>query len=320
MLKHKRLIVFSLIIILAVFVVAWLAPNDKKSAASRTVESAPSEADRSLSSSKSGLLKSVVPVRTKRTLQAQPPFEVLAKAPDKIIAEAKDAANNGIPAAQRALAQALYKCATAPMGDDDEVEAAIVKRSLVFEAGRKNAGIPLEKDAGYFAGIQGQIADAKETRDSCRNVPVAESKTWLSWMEKAAIAGDEQARFAYAWTALDEFKTREDQLANNDEYIRRRDTASGLLQDSIANGDCDDMLLNGFRKVSPDPVTGYVYEGILLRRGLAVLSTSPPSQDIELQRASINKRIKELAADVPDDQLAAANNSIAYIQQNYCNQ
>jgi hypothetical protein len=206
------------------------------------------------------------------------------------------------------------------MGDDDEVEAAIVKRSLVFEAGRKNAGMPVEKDAGYFAGIQGQIANAKETRDSCRNVPVAESQTWLSWMEKAAIAGDERARFAYAWTALDEFKTREDQLANNDEYIRRRDTASGLLQDSIANGDCDDMLLNGFRKVSPDPATGYVYQSILLRRGLAVLASRPPSQDTGQERASINQKIKELAAAVPDDQLAAADNSITYIQQNYCNQ
>src|SRR5664279_5473732 len=37
MLKHKRLIVPSLIIILAVFVVAWLALNDKKSAVSRAV-------------------------------------------------------------------------------------------------------------------------------------------------------------------------------------------------------------------------------------------------------------------------------------------
>ena len=212
--RHQRLIVFSLIV-LAILVVTCFALNNKEAAVSSLAASsasATSEANRSPSSSKSGLLKSAVPARPKRIVQAQPTFEMAAKAPDTIVAETKDAAHKGIPAAQRVLAEALHRCATAPMGDDDEVEAAIVRRSLVHEAAMKNIGMPVEKNDAYLAGIQSQIVNAKETRDSCKNVPVAESATWLSWMEKAAIAGDDGARADYAWTALDEFKTDEDRL------------------------------------------------------------------------------------------------------------
>lgn len=254
--KHKRLIIGALtIFVLTIFVVTCLALYNKKSPSSTVVaSSAPSasEADRPPSLTKSGVLKSVVPARPKQKLHAQSTFEVAATSPDTVAAEASDAAKKGVPAAQRVLADALYTCAMANMGDDDAVEAAVVKRSLVYEAAMKRAGMPVEENAGYLASIQDQIANAMEIGDACKNVPAADSQNWLSWMEKAAIAGDDEARADYAWRALDECKTREDQLANDDEYVRRRDEAFGFLEDSIVNGDCNDMVLNGFRKVSPD--------------------------------------------------------------------
>jgi len=318
--NRRRLITgaFVVLVLVAIATVVMIYKKPSEQLGKSRVAVGAHGGDQSKDISESSLLKTAAPARTKRVAHVQATFEIAATAPDAIVAQSKDAAQKGNPAAQRVLADALYKCATEPMGSDDEVEAAIVKRSLVYEAAMKKAGVPVQKDAAYLGAIQGQVEVAKATRDSCKNVPTEESKDWLSWMEKAAIAGDQEARADYAWRALDEYKTNEDRLANDDEYARRRDKAFGLLQDSIENGNCNDAILNGFRKVSPDAATSYVYQSLLLRRGLAILSTSPPSPDVEMQRESINQELKRLAAAVPDDQLATADQSISYIQQNNC--
>jgi hypothetical protein len=91
-----------------------------------------------------------------------------------------------------------------------------------------------------------------------------------------------------------------------------------LLQDQIAQGYCNSMLLNMFWQQSQDPMLIYIYGGILLmRRGIATIDSLPQDQR-EAQLASLQRQDRIFAAALPEDQLAAASATRSYIEANYC--
>ncbi len=203
------------------------------------------------------------------------------------------------------------------MGSNDEIEQLVAKRSLGRDAlrgdGKKSNPSDDALEAKRLEGI----------RDSCSPIPKSESDHWLDWFEKSAVAGDSEARAAFAWSALDEYSTPQSKEENADEYLRRRNEAFALLQDSIANGDCSNGILNGFRKVSPDPLRQYVYEGLLLQHALDDYASGKipyPPNVISQETESINVTLTNLASYVPEEQRGSAQATIRDILQNYCRQ
>lgn len=240
---------------------------------------------------------------------------LIYQAPGDLAKEATPDALAGLPDAMHVLAMALRECTRADMGSDDDIEKKVAKRSLGREILKgDSANSNPAQDAAEVKRLEG-------IRDSCRQIPSSESNQWLNWLEKSAAAGDSQARAAYAWLALQEFQTQEAKEENAEEYVRRRDAAFAMLQDSIANGDCSNGLLNGFRQVSPDPLNHYVYEGLLLQHALDDFSTGRFAPDyVNRESQSVTAFLNNLADAVPLEQRGSAQATIRDILQNYCTQ
>ena len=211
------------------------------------------------------------------------------------------------------LGQALRACAQADMGSDEEIEQKVAKRAIGRELLRGDSASPnVTADAQEVARLEG-------IRDSCKQLTKDEMDQSLIWLERSAALGDPEARFSYAWTLLQDFPTAEAKEDNAEEYIRRRDLAFGFLQDSIANGDCTNGILNGFRTTTPDPISNYVYEGLLLQHALDIYGSGLFPPDVAAtESASVSATLNNLASNVPVDQRAAAESTTRDILQNYC--
>ena len=124
----------------------------------------------------------------------------------------------------------------------------------------------------------------------------------LTWLEHLAAAEDPEARFGYAWTLLQDYPTAEAKEDNAEEHIHRRDLGFDFLQDSIANGDCTNDILNGFRTVPPDPISNYIYEGLLLQHALDIYGSGRFPPDVAAREsASVSATLNNLAAQVSVD-------------------
>ena len=237
----------------------------------------------------------------------------VVEAPGDLALEASAAAENGSTVAMTELSSALKLCAEANMGTDEEIDRKVAAQSVGREKlDRSSSDLQVQR-AVKLAEFQ------KRTRDSCKKIPAEQTKRWLDWLERAAAEGDARARGAYAWSALDDYKTDEDRAMNADEYLRRRDAAYSFLQDSVANGDCGPNILNGFRKVSPDAVSAYIYQGVLIRSSLEALKAGGAPPDVVARETSaLDAWLKTLAGAVPPERLTDATNTTSYIIQNYC--
>ena len=234
-------------------------------------------------------------------------------APGDLAKEATAEANAGSPAVMRQLGQALRECARADMGSDEELEQKVAKRAIGQELLRgDSAGPNVTADAQEVARLEG-------IRDSCKQITKDEMDQSLAWLERSAAVGDPDARFSYAWTLLQDFPTAEAKEDNAEEYIRRRDLGFAFLQDSIANGDCTNGILNGFRTVTSDPISTYVYQSLLLQHALEYYASGQLPPDVAAREsASVTATLNNLAYNVPVDQRAAAENTPRDILQNYC--
>jgi hypothetical protein len=243
------------------------------------------------------------------------PLQLSSGFPGDVVKATLPSANDGSPEAMRELATGLHACAEANMASDDEIERLVARRSLGRQLLSKNARIVSPADDAA------EVKRLEDIRDSCVTVSPDATKQWLDWLEKAAATGDADSRFQYAWEALEEFPTQASREENAEEYLRRRDLAFGLLQDSVANGDCSSGILNGFRKVSPDPLTRYVYEGLLLQHALDYYSTaSLPPDVVNSESQGVQAALTNLSISVPVEQRGLAQATIRNILQNYCTQ
>jgi hypothetical protein len=234
-------------------------------------------------------------------------------APGDVAKESDAEARAGLPEAMRQLGQALLACAHADMSSDEEIEQKIAKRSIGRELLKGDSSIP---NVAYDAQ---EVDRLKRVRESCKLVTKDDMAQGLTWLERSAEAGDSEARAKYAWTALDEFPTYEAKEDNAEGYLRRRDLALGYLKDSIANGDCSNGILNGFRKATSDPVSNYVYQSLLYQHALQDYDSGKFPPDVAAREsAGLEAMLAYMASTVPVDQRAAAENTTRDILQNYC--
>jgi|SRR5450432_424812 len=276
------------------------------------------EATAASSPPRSAILQNLLPQRRGVPPAGSPesfkPQHQVQTAPGDLAKEATAEANAGSPEAMRQLSQALLACARADMGSDEEIEQKVAKRSIGREL--------LKDDSSIFPNVSAdahEVARLEGIRDSCKQLTKGEIDQGLSWLERSAAAGDSEARAGYAWTLLNDFPTAEAKEDNAEEYIRRRDLAFGFLQDSIANGDCTNGILNGFRTVTSDPISTYVYQSLLLQHALEDYGSGRFPPDVAAREsASVSAMLNYLASNVPVDQRAAAENTTRDILQNYC--
>jgi len=260
-----------------------------------------------------GLVPKKAPTKTARppALQVKAPRDQ----PDLVVAEVKAAAEAGNLEAMRTLGEVLNECTRADMRSDSEIEAAAAKESLDIEylsSRGITSGRVGETDPTRWAV---DIADRKKRlRDSCRRIPVDELKTAGDWIARAAASGDENASLDLAGTLVPRIN---DQSLLLEQREQLRSQLLDLLQNQIALGHCNNMVLNLYWRESHDPMLVYIYGGILMRRGITAIDSQPADQR-ETELALIQTEERQFAAALPQDELPAAEATRAYIESNYC--
>jgi hypothetical protein len=262
-----------------------------------------------------------MPAKLSRIDPARVPIKPKAtyETPAQLVREVEAEANSGSASAMYMMQTALKRCSTADMRTDQEIEATVAKRSLGKEAMDRDAGrtVDEEKETQHATNNARYI---ENLRDECKQLPAEQIASWKTLLQRSAEGGDPEARTAYAHAISEEFKDPQYLLENYDEFKRQNDLANSYLQDSIANGDCGYMVLNGFRWVKSDPTSTYVYQSLLLKSALTDYANHPEidARTLDSEIASLNATLKDLALHVPADQLGEADAAANYILQNVC--
>jgi hypothetical protein len=209
------------------------------------------------------LLMRAIPKRVPRQISPVPlaPDSVLS--PGEIVAARSQAADAGDPAALGEIAAALHACATADMGNDEQMRARIDAKLANDQRILQGTGQQLDVD-GMSRKL---LSQRQQIRESCRDFSSRKTNDWLSAMEKAAAAGNSAAREQYYKDALGEMSER-DRSDFPDEYHRRRSFAFDYLSDELSDGNCSSQVLEGLLDTGSDLATSYVYSSILLQQGL----------------------------------------------------
>jgi len=262
-------------------------------------------------------ITALVPKKAPPKRDPPPRFVVRAPMdqPDLVVAEVKPAAEAGDFEAMRTLGEVLNRCAHADMRNDSEIEAAAAKESLDIESMSKqglNMGVNAGTDPARWAI---DIANRKKReRDSCLKIPADELKTAGEWIARAAANGDENASLDLAGTLVPQINDKSLLLEQREQL---RSQLLNLLQNQVTLGHCNNGVLNLYLQESHDPMLVYIYGGILMRRGIAVIDSQPPEKR-EAELAALHQEERKFAAAVPPDLLAAAETTRAYVETNYC--
>lgn len=305
---------------------AWLAHRAMDRDGDESAEQAPASvakvaprASPAQSHGEENLIRALVPKVPPPASVAQPPQRFVLRSPpgrlDLVVAEVTPAAEAGDVAAMRTLGEVLRQCAHADMRNDSAIETDAARQSLDVEYMQKKGVVAAAEGETDPRRMAVRMAQTQErVRDSCRKIPPGELKRADEWIAKAAATGDEGA-------GLDRVGSLERQIRDNslpaEEREQLRAQMNEMLQDEIAQGHCNNMVLNMFWQDSRDPLLTYIYGGILTRRGIGTIDSMPPD---ERQSAldSAQRELRKLAAAVPPDQLAAAEATRNYIEANYC--
>jgi hypothetical protein len=234
---------------------------------------------------------------------------------DLVVAEIRPAAEAGDPVAMRTLGELLNGCARADMRTDADIEAAAAKWSLDIEYLETQGASPSINGESEPTRMGVKMAESKkQLRDACRRISAEELSAARGWIDRAAAAGDEGAGTDLAGMLAARTKDQNSTLEQREEA---RSQMIDLLQDQIALGHCNNMVLNMFWQDSRDAMLIYIYGGILMRRGISVIDEQPPDKR-EAELASLQQADRQFAAALPQHQLAAAEATRAYIEANYC--
>jgi len=130
------------------------------------------------------------------------------------------------------LALRLMRCSRVGGSADETLQDNAVRR-FYWNHGHE----PANEDE--IAGVAAQVENDIALREECRGLDPALVAARIGWLEKSALAGNHVARLEYAKSGLQDMLDREDILMHPEEVDRRRELAGDLLQQALADGDCE---------------------------------------------------------------------------------
>jgi len=225
-------------------------------------------------------------------------------------------AERGDPRAMYSLAMALKLCA-AHQGQSEETMTDLAVRNAVSDAqSRKESGIEVE-DSAVERDAAARASASIRTVSSCRSFSAKELKDWLRLLERAALAGESNAKREYARSALGEYAELPTAVMLTSEFnevARRRSLAYRFGSELLAAHDCSSLRSLGVN--APDSVSAYVYTRAYHDRLRASTNLSGRARDEYFEvLASMEAN---LAARVPSGTLQSASLTSSHISSTYC--
>ena len=238
-----------------------------------------------------------------------PPSDSL---PDRIVDARRQDASSGVPDAMREMGQALAACARRDKRSDADYETAQIDVQLQVEAAMKSQGGRLSSD-DQIRNVAKAMQDRKALDESCAKLERGQIDSWPQWLERAALAGDTQARRDYTHWAYDEYRTQGLQPADLDEALRRRDLVAQFASDLLAQGDCS--ALNELQWAVPDAVQSYAYRLSLQQYLKKKISSQGGDPDA---LSEFDAFLADQGKQLTPQQLSAANEKAVLVTQTYC--
>ncbi len=212
----------------------------------------------------------------------------------------------------REMGQALAACARRDKRSDADYETAQIDVQLQVEAAMKNRGGRPSSD-DQIKNVAKAMQNRKALDESCAKLERGQIDSWPQWLERAALAGDAQAKRDYTHWAYDEYRTQGLQPADLDEALRRRDLVAQFASDLLAQGDCS--ALNELQWAVPDAVQSYAYRLSLqqyLRKKISSQGGDPDAL------SEFDAFLADQGKQLTPQQLSAANEKAVLVMQTYC--
>ena len=236
----------------------------------------------------------------------------VGESPDAVVAAMTLSANAGEPAAMRYLGESLRRCVHAARGSDEELEKRRIDLQLQIEDALRSSGVATDRaqQANMVAASTGQD---RALRDACARLDPAQVSAWISWLERAAFAGDAEAKRDYAKYAFQDYLEHGVPPGDLDEAVRRRDLVREFSEDLLAEGDCS--ALSELQWSVADPVAAHAYRIAYVQRTReqAIRHGADPNGF-----APLDDFLATQGTRLGDRQRAAAQADAAYVLQHFC--
>lgn len=157
---------------------------------------------------------------------AAPSFAPKFAEPPEALVDLLARAGAGDVEAMVDLGMSLQECRADKLADLD-------KRIRRLET-RESKLVEVRPDGGEVDQREVLVAGMRHTIARCESVPPEERNRAFAWIERAAAAGDLDAREMFFTQALDDFPDEAAVIANIDEVERRRDVARRFAREDIA--------------------------------------------------------------------------------------
>lgn len=232
--------------------------------------------------------------------------------PDRIVDARRQDASRGVPDAMREMGRALAACARRDKRSDADYEAAQIDVQLQVEAAVESRGGRLSSD-DQIRNVAKAMQNRKALDESCAKLERGQIDSWSQWLERAALAGDTDARRDYTHWAYDEYRTQGLQPADLDEALRRRNLVAQFASDLLAQGDCS--ALNELQWAVPDAVQSYAYRLSLQQYLREKISSQGGDPDA---LSEFDAFLADQGKQLTPQQLSAANEKAVLVMQTYC--
>lgn len=264
------------------------------------------------------LLSSVLPATAAkpRAVSASLPLLPPDADPWTVASLMRSFAERGDPRAMYSLAMALRLCA-AHQGQSEETMTDLAVRNAVSDAeSKKESGIEV-KDSAIERDAVTRANASIRTVSSCRNFSEKELRNWLGLLERAALAGESDAKREYARSALGEYAELPMAVMLSSEFneaARRRSLAYRFGSELLAERDCSSLSTLGVN--APDSTSAYVYTLAYHNRLRASTSLTGRARDEYFEvLASMEEN---LAARAPSGTLQSARLTSSHVSSTYC--
>lgn len=215
--------------------------------------------------------------------------------PELTIHAARIGAEHGSARAMRDLANALRQCALLQESTERQVIAAEVRKVRNYELFARDAGRPYDRRK-LDAEAEANAANRLAMKQDCSSMTSEDAGQWLDWLERAAVAGDLDAKREFAQAVITIASDAASALARADELARRKREAFHFLDDVLKSGDC--TVSTHMELLAPDPVESYVYSVVTFEWGKAIqpqiATPELAAQNIEFMESELAKKASKL--------------------------
>jgi hypothetical protein len=228
--------------------------------------------------------------------------------PDLTIRSARAAAEQGSDKAMLDLGRALHLCAELQAVTEQQLIQKQVQLAQVRKLVAKDNRIGLDPKE-LAKETDAKTVEQLTIKEACENVSAENAAQWLAWLERAADAGNLDAKRELAYAVLSLASDSRQALEQADDLGRLKRKAFGYLNDVLKAGDC--TVSTQMELLAPSPTEAYGYAIVSTQWGRDIRAQIAPPELAAENNAFMERELAKKAARLSASQVAIARQQAA---------